>query len=61
MHDCKYVLSHFDIPTITEIYNLIVTANNSYPNESIYLTINKSIATPLAPLFKIIFDKSLTY
>ena len=54
------VLSTFDLPTITEMYNLIVTANNSSPNDPLPLTITKLIASTLAPLFKIIIE-SLTY
>ena len=53
------VVSTFDLPTITEIYNLIITANNSSPN--LPLTITKSILSTLSPLFKIIIDESLTY
>ena len=55
------VLSTFDLRTITEICNLIVTANNSSPNDPLPLTITKSIASTLALLFKIIIDESLTY
>ena len=55
------VLSIFDLPTITEIYNLIVTAKNSSPNDPLPLTITKLIASTLSPLFKIIIDDSLTY
>ena len=57
----KAVLSTFDLPTITEIYKLIVTAKNSSPNEPLPLSITKLIASTLAPLFKIIIDESLTY
>ena len=38
------VLSTFDIPTITEIYNLIITAKKSSPNDPLPLTITKLIA-----------------
>ena len=55
------VLSTIDLPTITKIYNLIVTAKNSSHNDPSPLTITKSIASTLAPLFKIIIDESLTY
>ena len=54
------ILSTFDLPTITEIYILIVTDINSYSNDLLPLTIIKSIASTLAPLFKIIIDESLT-
>ena len=53
----NYVLSTFDLPTITEIYNLIITAKNSSPNDPLPLTITKLIASILAPLFKIIIDE----
>ena len=46
---------------ISEIYNLIITAKNSSPNDPLALTIIKLIASILAPLFKIIIDDSLTY
>ena len=55
------VFATFDLPTITEIYNLIITAKNSSPNDPLPLTITKLIASTLAPLFKIIIDESLTY
>ena len=55
------VLSTFYLPTITEIYNLNVTAKNSSPIDRLPLTITKLIETTLAPLFKIIIDESLTY
>ena len=55
------VFSTFDLQTITEIYNLFVTAKNSSPNDLLTLTITKLIASTLAPLFKIIIDESLTY
>ena len=55
------IFSTFDLPTITDIYNLIVTANNSSTNDPLPLTITKLIASTLAPLFKIIIDDSLTY
>ena len=55
------IFSTFDLPTITEIYNLIVTAKNSSPNDPLPLTITKLIASTLSPLFKIIIDESLTY
>ena len=55
------VLSTFDLPTIIEIYNLIVTAKNSPLNDPLYLTITKLIVSTLASLFKIIIDDSLTY
>ena len=55
------VKSTFDLPTVTEIYNLIVTANNSSPDDQLPSTITKLIASTLAPLFKIIIDESLTY
>ena len=55
------VLSTFDLSTITEIYNLIVTAKKSSPNNPLPLTITKLITSTLAPLFKIIIDESLTY
>ena len=54
------VLSTFDLPTITEIYNLIVTAKKSSPNDPLPLPITKLIASTLAPLLKIIIE-SLTY
>ena len=41
------VLSTFDLPTITEIYNLIVTAKNFFPNNPVPLTITKLIASIL--------------
>ena len=48
--------------TITEIYNLIVTAKNSSPlPDPLPLTITKLIVSTLASLFKIIIDESLTY
>ena len=56
------VFSTFDLPTITEIYNLIITAKNSSPNDPLPLTIlTNLIASTLAPLFRIIIDNSLTY
>ena len=55
------ILSSFDPMTMTEINYLIVTAKNSSPNDSLPLTITKSISSTLAPLFKIIVDESLTY
>ena len=55
------ILSTFDLPTITEIYILIVTDKNFYSNDPLHLTITKSIASTLAPLFKIIIDESLTF
>ena len=55
------VFSTSDLQTITEIYNLIITAKNSSPNDPLPLTITKLIASTLAPLFKIIIDDSLTY
>ena len=55
------VLSTFDLPTKSEIYNLIVIAKNSSPNDPLPLTITKLIASTLAPLFKIIIDDSLNY
>ena len=55
------VLSTFDLSTITEIYNLIITANNSSPNDPLPLIITKLIVSILALLFKIIIDESLTY
>ena len=41
------VLSTFDLPTITEIYNLIITDNNAFPNVPLPLTITKLIASTL--------------
>ena len=55
------VFSTFDIPTITEIYNLIITAKKTSPNDPLPSTITKSMSSTLAPLFKIIIDESLTY
>ena len=55
------VLSTFVLPTITEIYNLIITAKNYSPNDPLPLTITKLIASTLSPLFKIINDESMTY
>ena len=55
------VFSIFDLPTITKIYNLIITAKNSSLNDPLPLTITKLIASILAPLFKIIIHDSLTY
>ena len=55
------VLSTFDLPTKSEIYNFIVTAKNSSPNDPLPFTITKLIASTLAPLFKIIIDESLNY
>ena len=55
------VLYTLDLPTITEIYNLIFTGKNSSPNKQLPLTITKSIEITLAPLFKIIIEESLTY
>ena len=55
------VFSTFDLPTITKIYNLIITAKNSSPNDPLPLIITKLIASILAPLIKIIIHDSLTY
>ena len=42
------VFSNFDLPTIIEIYNLIVTAKNSSSNDPLPLIITKLIASTLA-------------
>ena len=55
------VLYTLDLPTITEIYNLIFTGNNSSPNKQLPLTITKSIEIKLTLLFKIIIEESLSH
>ena len=56
------VLSTFDFMTITEIYNLIVKAENSSPNDPLPWTITKSNASILAQLINHwLTEQYLTY
>ena len=52
-------LTHFTVPTNTAIYNYIVTARCSSPNDPIPLYLIKKLATTLTLTYKNIIDDSL--
>ena len=53
---CKHTFTEFERLTITDIYNLIVTANTTSPSDPIPLKITKILASTLAPIYKQIID-----
>ena len=56
---CKHTFTEFERPTITDIYNLIVTAKTTSPSDPIPLKMTKILASTLAPIYKQIIDTSL--
>ena len=49
---CKHTFTEFERPTITDIYNLIVTAKTTSPSDPIPLKMTKILASTLAPIYK---------
>ena len=52
-------LTHFTLPSNVDIYNLLVTASSASPSDSLPLTVMKSLANTLTPLFSSIINQSL--
>ena len=52
-------IKSWERPTITDIYNLIVTAKTTSPSDPIPLKMTKILASTLAPIYKQIIDTSL--
>ena len=56
---CKHTFTECKRPTMTDIYNLIVTAKTTSPYDPIPLKMTKILASTLAPIYKQIIDTSL--